>query len=180
MKKYLLILVAGVALVGAGCATQTQTSTEANNDTTQVVEEVKKPQELDLASIMEAVKAEFSTVQDTKVLTEENDPYGNLGKAGYYTAGAAFWDTRTEYSEAYKEESELGKWGASAGGMIEVYATDEEAKSRIEYMQAFVGNPLTEPGAFKQIGTVVIRASSELTATQQNEIMAFLEEQVTK
>lgn len=181
MKKYGIVLSAALLLVGTGCA-QNQaddTSVSYTAKPTVVEEEVvTAPKELDLAIIMENVKTNFSTVQEVKVFNEANDPYNNLGKTGYYTAGAAFWDTRTEYSEEYISDDEKGKWGASAGGSIEVYPSNEEAKKRIDYMQGFVGNALLEPGAFKQLDNIVIRASSKLAKSQQDEIMVYLEAQV--
>lgn len=179
MKIYPLTFLATAALLfGAGCTT-TQDNTLIN--TNQAAANISQPEtkkELDLAVIMQNVQNTFPTVQEVKVFTEANDPYNNLGKPGYYTAGAAFWDTRTKYSEEYTTADQKGKWGASAGGSIEIYASDEDAKKRVDYMQAFTGNPLTEPGAFKQIGSAVIRASKDLSKSQQDEIMAYLETKI--
>jgi hypothetical protein len=125
--------------------------------------------ELDLSSALTALKQKYPTVEDTYIYTESRDPNGNLGKAGFYVAGAEFYDTRTNTSpdgEAF---------GNDSGGAIEVYASASDAAKRAEYLKSFQGNALTDPGAFKQVGKVVIRVSSQYTASLQNEMLDYLE-----
>ena len=161
-------------------STDQTTTTPTSNNTTQQATVNTAPvveQPLDLETIMGNVKTQFTTVQDTKIYTEENDPNDNqLGKPGFYTAGAAFWDTRTKFSEEYSEEK--GAWGVEAGGSIEVYATEQDAATRAAYLNQFAGNALLDPGALQQVGKVVVRASYKFTKSQQDEIIAFLAEQV--
>ncbi|AHB42296.1 hypothetical protein RAAC3_TM7C00001G0439 [Candidatus Saccharibacteria bacterium RAAC3_TM7_1] len=141
----------------------TADSTDSTNETT--IGNTK------LSEIMDATKGNFSTVTETKVFNEENDPNGTLGKAGSYSHGAAFWDSRTEYT------SEDSTWGTDAGGAIEVFANEEDATSRTETLQGTQGTIL-DAGAVEQVGNVVLRASSKLPASQQNEIIAFLKSQL--
>lgn len=176
MKKIYFLLLVFITIFFIGCTNDTTTNETLSNSNEKLKTETNA---INLEQIMANAKNEIPTVQETKILTEDNDPYGNLGKTGYYISGAVFWDTRTNYSEEHITENEKGKWGSSAGGMIEVYSIEEEAQKRIDYMQNFVGNPLLDPGAFKKIGAIVIRASNELTASEQNEIINFLEKQVT-
>jgi|SRR3989339_41751 len=174
MKKHSLIFLLTLLFLGASCSQNTPPTTNTNTIQQTVTD---NKQEIDLEKIMENVKNNFSTVKEVKIYTEENDPNNHLlGKAGYYMAGAAFWDTRTEYTEEYSEEK--GKWGVQAGGSIEVYANSEDAKKRADYLQGLVGTPITDPGAFKQMDTVIIRAAYELKKSEQDEIIQFLETQV--
>lgn len=129
---------------------------------------------VDVGKILADVKRHFPTVTQTYAYTAGSDPNGNLGKPGYYTAGGAFMDKRAHYTGS----TELGQWGAEAGGSVEVYGSYTDAAKRATYLAAFQGNPLTEPGAFKQVGNVIIRASEHLTKGQQDSVLAFLVREV--
>jgi hypothetical protein len=67
--------------------------------------------------------------------------------------------------------------GTSAGGSIEVYPTKKDAEKRNQYLPSFDGGRLAS-GSHIVIGTVVVRTSNELSATQQkvleNNIVAVL------
>jgi len=56
--------------------------------------------------------------------------------------------------------------GTDAGGEIEVYANEEDAIKRNDYLAAFDGGILSSR-SHRVVGTVVIRISDELTASQQ-------------
>ena len=58
--------------------------------------------------------------------------------------------------------------GTSGGGQIEVYETVENAKKRDAYLSSFSG--FLNPGSHTVLGSMVIRTSSNLTASQQNEL----------
>ena len=61
--------------------------------------------------------------------------------------------------------------GTDAGGSIEVYKTKSEATERNEYLAAFDGGILSS-GSHTVIGTLVVRTSNELTASQQKSLEA--------
>ncbi|MDO4756491.1 MAG: hypothetical protein Q4A54_09115 [Parabacteroides sp.] len=96
--------------------------------------------------------------------TEENDPNGNLNKAGGYTAQVYFSSDLINQSEIYGDS--LIEKGTDAGGSIEVYATVEDATDRNDYLAIYDGS-IFASGSHKVIGTVLVRTSDELTATQQ-------------
>ena len=131
--------------------------------------EEKKSKDIDLNELMAKIKSRFPTVKETKIYTEENDPNNNLGKPGFYTAGAAFWDERTNYTPMPDEN-----WATDAGGSIEVYESEADSLKRAEYLKSFQGNGLLDPGRFEQVGSVVVRASSNFSNSQQTEIIDFL------
>lgn len=102
---------------------------------------------------------------EIKAVTEDTDPMNNLNKAGWYTANVYF-----SYQLVNQENvigDDLIDKGTDAGGSIEVYKTKSEAKKRNEYLATFDGGILS-PGSHTVVGTIVIRTSNELTASQQN------------
>lgn len=101
---------------------------------------------------------------DISAVTEDNDPNGKLNKAGGYTAQVYF------SSDLINQSSIIGvtviEKGTNCGGSIEVYSTVEEANKRNEYLKNFDGS-LFDSGSHTVIGTVIIRTSDELMASQQ-------------
>jgi len=97
-----------------------------------------------------------------EIVTEENDPNGQLGKAGGYT-GALFFIY--DLVEDNNEDSAIDA-GTDGGGCIEIYATVEDAESRDSYLGNFDGT-IFSSGSHTVLGTVVIRTSNDLTASQQ-------------
>lgn len=106
-------------------------------------------------------------ITDVRAVTEDNDPNGNLNKPGGYTATVYFESKNVNQNEVYG--ADLIEKGTDAGGAIEVYANEEDAKKREEYLAAFDGGVLAS-GSHRVVGTVLIRTSNELTATQQKEL----------
>ncbi|QLY40243.1 hypothetical protein HF295_04945 [Hujiaoplasma nucleasis] len=104
-----------------------------------------------------------------EIVTEENDPNGNLGKDGSYT-GALFF--LYDLVEGNTETSAL-EAGTDGGGSIEVYANAEDAKKRNDYLSAFDGT-IFASGSHVALGTLVIRTSNELTASQQDTLEAAI------
>lgn len=106
---------------------------------------------------------------DISAATEDNDPNGNLNKAGGYTAQVYFSSDLINQDEVYG--TTLIDKGTDAGGSIEVYANEDDAMSRNDYLAAFDGG-IFASGSHTVIGTVIVRTSDELTATQQNTLEA--------
>ncbi|MBP3388340.1 MAG: hypothetical protein J6K98_00530, partial [Clostridia bacterium] len=63
--------------------------------------------------------------------------------------------------------------GTDAGGAIEVYTCVEDAVKRRDYLAVFDGS-ITASGTHTVIGTVLVRTSNELTASQQKDFEAKL------
>ena len=51
-----------------------------------------------------------------------------------------------------------------------LFETEEDAQKRDTYLSAFDGSVMLCSGSHKVVGTVIIRTSNYLTATQQNDI----------
>ncbi|MGT2667074.1 EbhA [Streptococcus rifensis] len=107
---------------------------------------------------------EIDTVIGVQSVTEDNDPNGNLNKQGGYTASIYFSDNQV--AEVVDGVDVVAK-GTDAGGNIEVYKTPDEAEARNTYLSAFDGQGFLNPGSHYVYGTLVIRTSRHLTASQQ-------------
>ena len=97
-------------------------------------------------------------------VTEETDPNNKLNKDGYYVEKVYFSYALVD-QESIDGETLLQK-GIYAGGSIEVYESLEDAQRRDEYLKASDGTILYTASHIVY-DTCVIRASRELTATQQ-------------
>lgn len=176
MKKLPLIIAALVVVAAAGVGgylllNHKSQSTNAGT-TTATTASTQTPKQLDLNTLLASLKAKYPTIQQTYIYSESQDPNGNLGKAGYYIAGAEFYDTRTN------TQPDGTAFGADSGGAIEVYSNSSDAAKRVAYLQQFQGNPTLDPGAFKQVNNVVVRASSQYTASEQADMINYLASQV--
>lgn len=114
---------------------------------------------------------QLKDIEEMAPVTEDNDPNGNLNKAGGYTAAIYISNTKVNKEKVFG--SDLIDKGTDAGGSIEVYPTVKDAVKRNEYLSGFDGGVLSS-GSHSVLGTLVIRTSDKLTATQQNEFEAEL------
>lgn len=109
-------------------------------------------------------------------VTEENDPNGNLNKPGGYTStvyfGTSLLGTENLTGAPLIEE------GTDAGGAVETYATAEDAESRNSYLGGFDGSILAS-GSHTVLGTMVIRTSNDLKASQQETLTNAITEAMT-
>lgn len=179
MKKLPLILVGLVVVVALAAAGgylllshRTKPMNLASTNPSTTTASSQTPKQLDLDALLANLKSTYPTVQLTYIYTENQDPNNNLGKAGYYIAGAEFYDTRTNV------QPDGVAFGADSGGAIEVYANSSEAAKRVAYLQQFQGEPMLDAGAVKQINNVMVRASHYYTASEQTDMINFLVSQV--
>lgn len=111
-------------------------------------------------------------VADARAVTEDQDPNGNLHKAGGCTSTIYFESKTVNQSDVYvsgEYADVLIDKGTDAGGAIEVYKNVEDAEKRRDYLATYDGTIFAN-GTHTVIGTVLVRASNELTATQQKEL----------
>lgn len=119
-------------------------------------------------SFVEERLKEVPTITEVQAVTENQDPNGRLNKQGGYTASIYFADSQVNQTV---EGASLIDKGNDAGGNIEVYSTIEDAEKRNTYLSSFDGGAsFLDPGSHYVYGTIVIRTSSKLTATQQQEL----------
>lgn len=110
----------------------------------------------------------IANITAIEAATEDNDPNGQLHKAGGYTS-AVFFESDLVPSDAYIFGDTTLEKGTDGGGCIEVYATPEDAEKRNTYLASFDGTVLSS-GAHTVIGTVVVRVSNEMKASDQNKM----------
>ena len=106
-------------------------------------------------------------VKDIAAVTEQNDPNEQLNKAGGYTAQVYFSSDLIDQS-SIDGNSVIDK-GTDCGGSIEVYKTVQDANKRNDYLSAFDGG-IFASGSHAVYGTVLIRTSNQLTASQQKQL----------
>lgn len=116
---------------------------------------------------------DLPTIAGVQAVTEDRDPNGNLNKQGGYTATVYVASTLVDQASLLGDD--IVDKGTSAGGAVEVYPTVTDAEQRNLYLGAFDGSILAS-GSHSVVGTVVIRASNELTASQQTELDAAIRE----
>lgn len=117
-------------------------------------------------------------VGEISAVTEDNDPNGHLNKAGGYTATVYFSSPWVNQNNVYG--STVIDKGTDGGGAIEVYANEGDAYERDSYLGAFDGPSLIRAGSHTVVGTVIVRTSDKLTATQQKKLEAAIIEALTK
>lgn len=111
-------------------------------------------------------------VVDARAVTEDQDPNGNLHKTGGYTSTVYFESKNVDQSDIYisgEYSDVLIDKGTDAGGAIEVYENVEDAEKRRDYLATYDGT-IYANGTHTVIGTVLVRTSNKLTATQQKEL----------
>lgn len=147
----------------------TATIAKINEATTSVENGIKQLKQVTNPSqdfVMARLK-EVPGILNMAPVTEDNDPNGNLNKAGGYTS-TVFFESQNVDQSAVSGKDLIDK-GTDAGGAIETYKTNKDATKRDAYLGAFDGSILSS-GSHKVIGTVLIRTFAKLTATQQNEL----------
>ena len=161
MKKLiimLLTLLLSVSFVACGKTKNNSTNTDGGNKTK--IDLTNAPSEEYVISCLQKVPG----IIDIEAVTETNDPNGQLNKASGYISQVYFSYSLVNQDGVYGN-SVIEK-GTIAGGSIEVYRNVNDAKKRNDYLSAFDGGVLTS-GSHCVIGTVVVRTSNELTASQQ-------------
>ena len=124
--------------------------------------------------IMERL-AGVENITEIAAVTEDHDPNGHLHKPGGYTSTIYF---ACDLVKEPMYEDDLIDNGTVAGGAIEVYATEKDANKRNDYLSSYDGSVL-DSGSHEVIGTVVIRTSRYLTATEQRTITDRIIEALT-
>lgn len=152
----ILIIVLTFALIG--CDGNSNSGSEDNGNSS-----TKNPS---AETVIENLK-KVPGIIDIEAASESHDPNGKLNKSGGYTAAVYFSHEKVDQSE-FDEESVIDK-GTDCGGQIEVYKNAKNAKERNEELSAFDGTFL-DSGYHEVFGTMVIRVSCNLTASQQSEI----------
>lgn len=175
-------------------ATTTIAETTIEETTVETTEETTEDPSLKLIApseeyVISCLKT-VADITDIEAATEDHDPNGGLNKQGKYIAAIYFRTTKLNIYQKdngyYCIENENGNeetffvdededinspvdMGTDGGGQIEVYRTVEDATARDEYLGKLDSSVLAS-GSHIVVGTMVIRTSDYLTATQQQEL----------
>lgn len=145
---------------------ETLTAVKTNlENSIKIMKQVTNPSE---AFIIERIK-DIDTVTGYAGVTEDNDPNGMLNKPGGYTATVYFASSQIKEKDRMWLDGTIIENGTDGGGSIEVYTTEEDAQKRCEYLSQFDGT-VTASGTHTIVGTVLVRTSDQLTASQQKEL----------
>lgn len=118
-------------------------------------------------------------VGEIAALTEETDNNGLLGKAGTYYAKIDFASPWIKDPYSIYSGRSVAENSTDGGGSVEVFETEELAQKRNDYLGAFDGGILAS-GSHKVLGTLIVRTSDELTASQQKKLEADIIASLTK
>lgn len=118
-------------------------------------------------------------VGEIAALTEETDNNGLLGKAGIYYAKIDFASPWIKDPYSIYSGRSVAENSTDGGGSVEVFETEELAQKRNDYLGAFDGGMFAS-GSHKVLGTLIVRTSNELTASQQKKLEADIIASLTK
>lgn len=149
---------------------------DAEQAVTDSIEQMKLVTNPSEAFVIERLQG-IEGVGDISAVTEDNDPNGQLGKDGGYTATVYFTSPLVDQSNVIG--SSVIEKGTDGGGAIEVYANADDANKRRDYLAAFDGGILSS-GSHEVVGTVLVRTSNKLTASQQDQLEAAIIEALTR
>ena len=99
-----------------------------------------------------------------------------LNKTGGYTSTVYFSYDKVNVSFL---DGTIIENGTDGGGSIEVYSTEEDVNKRNDYLASFDGGILSS-GSHTVVGTVLVRTSNYLTASQQKELENAIIEKLTE
>lgn len=140
-----------------------------------IMKQLTNPSE---AFIIERIR-DIDTITGYAGVTEDNDPNGNLNKPGGYTSTVYFASSQIKAEDREWLDGTIIDNGTDGGGSIEVYVTREDAEKRCEYLAQFDGSRLAS-GSHRVVGTVLVRTSDCLTASQQKKLEAEIVANLTE
>ncbi len=114
-----------------------QTLKDAENAVSESIEQMKLVTNPSEAFIIERLQG-VEGIGEISAVTEDNDPNGQLGKEGGYTATIYFTSPMVDQSEVIGNT--VIEKGTDGGGAVEVYANADDANKREDYLSAFDGS----------------------------------------
>ena len=118
-------------------------------------------------AVAEAV--EESKTGETGAEAAEESKTGETGAETAKEAGSGDIASKAAEEEAPKEKIDVVMIGTAGGGAVEVFASEKDAKKRIEYLEFFDGSVMAE-GSYDLEGTCVIRTSKHFSEEEQKKL----------
>jgi hypothetical protein len=155
--------VAGIAV--AGCSNPATPATNPSSATTRPVSASTQPAAPAAAvktwtakAITGGLRAQHLPITTVQVVTATSDPNHLLGRPGGYTSKTTFADSRITGQSGT---------GVSAGGEVEVFATNAQAVARARYIQRLEqAAPLLGTEYDYVVGPALLRVSGILTPAE--------------
>lgn len=186
-KKLIVVIVLVTALVAGGAVflltsnrDDKSSSSSGSSNTSANNNQSKKELEGNalVQSVLDKVKAETPTVQDTRIINEDNDSNNLIGKEGEYQYAGSFYDTRTGYTPTNDNMDPIDikddNYKTTAGGSIEVFASNADAKKRGELLAQFQSGVINA-GPYRVVDKVVLRVSENYKASEQQEMLDLMQ-----
>lgn len=167
-RTVLGISVALAALISAACSNGGGTPTAT--DSAGVIAPAEKSTPRTADDVTKTLGQKIATLKPIKTYTAEDDPNHLLGRPNGYSSKTAFGDSRVKAEDVeYSQEDAVER-----GGSVEVFATEEGAKARMDFIQA-VAKGLPAVGEYDYVkGGVLVRVSRFLTPDQAKEYQTAL------
>jgi hypothetical protein len=155
MKLYVLVVAGALAL--AACD---QSSGTVSN----IPEETAPAAPMDAGAVATSLKSAGLPIDGINVLTEATDDNKMMGRPGLYTSKVFFVDERHKGEGMEPAEQNT----------VEVFATEEDATKRREYIQGVTEAMPMFTQYMIQSGPVLVRLDKALTPTEAKEYEAAL------
>lgn len=147
---------------------------KAYQDSVKQQKQVTEPKEKFLVERAKTVKS----VTAVEAATEKTDANTIMNKKGGYYAYVAMKSSLIE--DSYCEGESPVEAGTEGGAVIEAFHTVKDAEARDAYLSGFDGAGMLAPGSHRVVGTLVIRTSDELSASDQKKLENRIVEALTK
>lgn len=145
MRLFTFLAALSIALVACGGGDKTTSDKPAQSSANQVIEKLK---------------SRGLPIGEIENYTADNDPNHLLGRPNQYLSKVNFHDTRLKRSEDFD---------TSAGGSIEVFASEDDAQRRAKYIEGLgKASPMFVEYGFTN-GVVLLRVSKDLSPDQARE-----------
>lgn len=147
-------------------AEEVNAAAKAYSDSVAQMKQVTNPEE---SFLVERAKT-IESVTDVEAATEETDGNNMMNKPGGYTSYVAMKSSLVKDDTGYYKDQSPVEAGTDGGAVIEAFPTVEDAEKRCDYLASLDGSGPMSPGTHVVVGTLVVRTSNDLTATNQKEL----------
>lgn len=137
---------------------------KAYQDSVKQQKQVTEPKEKILVERAKTVRS----VTAVEAATEKTDANTLMNKKGGYYAYVAMKSSMID--DSYDEGESPVEAGTEGGAVIEAFHTVKDAEARDTYLSGFDGAGMLSPGSHRVVGTLVIRTSDELSASDQKKL----------
>ncbi|MFF4340114.1 hypothetical protein ACFY00_09260 [Kitasatospora sp. NPDC001540] len=178
-RATIVATVIGVAVAVTGCSSsgshEAPATTPAAKVPSRAAADTAAPQPApaaprDAKLAVAALTTAAPTIKAVKTYTVDDDPNHLLGRPHQYISKTAFTDARIQAADVTGEDED----SVARGGSVEVFATEADAKARVDYIAGVIKNMPVFTEYDYVHGTEVLRVSKFLTPAQAEGLEAAL------